>query len=122
MATAAACAAPERFELHDAADDAALLVQGLGIDKVVTVGYSMGGPISLLLARRHPHLVRGMVVEATALEWRAKWYERPKWKAVHVVGFLRTVAGVPALDPRRASASCWARTTNSLPYVAVGGQ
>jgi pimeloyl-ACP methyl ester carboxylesterase len=80
--------APERFELHDAADDAALLVQGLGIDKVVTVGYSMGGPISLLLARRHPHLVRGMVVEATALEWRAKWYERPKWRAVHVVGFL----------------------------------
>ncbi len=78
----------DRFELHDAADDAALLLQGLGIDKVVTVGYSMGGPISLLFARRHPQMVRGMVVEATALEWRGKWYERLEWKTVHILGFL----------------------------------
>jgi pimeloyl-ACP methyl ester carboxylesterase len=80
--------ATEKFELHDAADDAALLLQGLGIDKVVTIGYSMGGPISLLFARRHPEMVRGMVVEATALEWRAKWYERLEWKTVHILGFL----------------------------------
>jgi pimeloyl-ACP methyl ester carboxylesterase len=80
--------ATEKFELHDAADDAALLLQGLGIDKVVTIGYSMGGPISLLFARRHPQMVRGMVVEATALEWRAKWYERLEWKTVHILGFL----------------------------------
>jgi pimeloyl-ACP methyl ester carboxylesterase len=80
--------ATDKFELHDAADDAALLLQGLGIPKVVTVGYSMGGPISLLLARRHPQMVRGMVVEATALEWRGKWYERMEWKSVHILGFL----------------------------------
>jgi pimeloyl-ACP methyl ester carboxylesterase len=77
-----------KFELHDAADDAALLVQALGIDKVITVGYSMGGPISLLFARRHPELVRGMVVQATALEWRGKWWERWEWKTVHILGFL----------------------------------
>lgn len=80
--------ATDKFELHDAADDAALLLQGLGIDNVVTVGYSMGGPISLLFARRHPQMVRGMVVEATALEWRGKWYERMEWKTVHILGFL----------------------------------
>jgi 3-oxoadipate enol-lactonase len=80
--------ATEKFELHDAADDAALLLQGLGIDQVVTVGYSMGGPISLLFARRHPQMVRGIVVEATALEWRGKWYERMEWKTVHILGFL----------------------------------
>lgn len=76
------------FELHDAADDAALLLQQLGIEKVVTVGYSMGGPISLLLARRHPSLVSGLVVEATALEWRGRWYERLEWKTVHILGFV----------------------------------
>jgi pimeloyl-ACP methyl ester carboxylesterase len=79
---------PVKFELHDAADDAALLLEALGITRVVTVGYSMGGPISLLFARRHPALVRGVVVEATALEWRGRWYERAQWKSLHAMGFL----------------------------------
>ena len=77
-----------KFELEDAADDAALVLDGLGISQVITVGYSMGGPISLLFARRHPDKVRGLVVEATALEWRHKTYERLQWKFVHVLGWL----------------------------------
>lgn len=79
---------PVEFELHDAADDAALLLQQLGIERVITVGYSMGGPISLLLARRHPDMVRGLVVEATALEWRGKWWERLEWRTVGLLGWL----------------------------------
>jgi pimeloyl-ACP methyl ester carboxylesterase len=79
---------PVDFELHDAADDAALLLRQLGIPQVITVGYSMGGPISLLFARRHPDLVAGMVVEATALEWRAKWFERMQWKTVGLLGSI----------------------------------
>ena len=54
------------FELEDAADDAAGLVEALGVCPVITVGYSMGGPISLLFARAHPDLVRAIVVQATA--------------------------------------------------------
>ncbi|HQZ36688.1 MAG TPA: alpha/beta hydrolase [Ilumatobacteraceae bacterium] len=77
---------PVKFDLGDVAEDAALLVQGLGIAQVVTVGYSMGGPISLLLAQRHPELVRAIVVQATALEWRAKWWERLKWHTIHLIG------------------------------------
>lgn len=76
------------FELHDVADDAALLLEQLGLRDVITVGYSMGGPISLLLARRHPGLVRGLVVQATALEWRATRRERIMWRTVHVLGPL----------------------------------
>lgn len=76
------------FELEDAADDAAALVEQLGVGPVVTVGYSMGGPISLLLTRRHPHLVSGNVVQATALEWRASRVERLRWKTVRLVGPL----------------------------------
>lgn len=79
---------PVRFELHDAADDSALLVEALGVEKVITVGYSMGGPISLLFARRHPTLVRGMVVQATALDWREKWFERLQWRTLHIMGFV----------------------------------
>jgi pimeloyl-ACP methyl ester carboxylesterase len=79
---------PDRFEVQDAADDAAALVRALGLAPVVTVGYSMGGPISLLLARGNPELVRGLVLQATALEWRATWTERLQWKTVHILGPL----------------------------------
>ena len=58
------------FTLEDCADDAASVVRELGITSVITVGYSMGGPISLLTAHRHSSLVSGMVLMATALEWR----------------------------------------------------
>ncbi|MFM8390509.1 MAG: alpha/beta fold hydrolase, partial [Actinomycetota bacterium] len=67
------------FSLEECADDAASLVRWLGIDKVVTVGYSMGGPISLHLAHRHPDLVAGMVLQATAMEWRATRRDRLTW-------------------------------------------
>lgn len=75
-----------RFELEDAADDAAALVEQLGLGQVITVGYSMGGPISLLFAHRHPQLVRAMVLQATALEWRATRFERVRWKTVRLIG------------------------------------
>ncbi|HNJ98981.1 MAG TPA: alpha/beta fold hydrolase [Ilumatobacteraceae bacterium] len=88
---------PDRFELEDAADDAAALVRALGVGPVITVGYSMGGPISLLLAHRHPDLVAGMVVQATALEWRAKWYERWQWKTLHLLGFVLRSRALPRL-------------------------
>ena len=76
------------FTLEDVADDAAALVRQLGIDEVITVGFSMGGPISVLLARRHPDLVAGLVVEATALEWRETRMERARWKFVRLLGLI----------------------------------
>jgi 3-oxoadipate enol-lactonase len=70
----------ERFTLEDCADDAAGLVRQLGLGPVIVVGYSMGGPISLLFWKRHPELVSGLVLEATALEWRASLWERFIWR------------------------------------------
>ena len=69
----------ERFRLEDAADDVASLIEVLGLTKVVVLGYSMGGPISLHLCHRHPHLVHALVLEATALEWRATRRDRSQW-------------------------------------------
>jgi pimeloyl-ACP methyl ester carboxylesterase len=54
------------FRLADCADDAAALCAELGINRVIPVGYSMGGPIAQLLWHRHHDLVQGMVLCATA--------------------------------------------------------
>ena len=67
------------FSLEECADDAAAVVRHLDVKKVVTIGYSMGGPISLHVAHRHPDLVAGMVLQATAMEWRATRRDRLTW-------------------------------------------
>lgn len=54
------------FRLEDCADDAVAVCDVLGIDQVIPVGYSMGGPIAQLIWRRHPHRVHGLVLCATA--------------------------------------------------------
>ncbi len=70
----------ERFTLEDCADDAAALLHELGTGPAVALGYSMGGPVATLLTHRHPGAVAGLVLQATALEWRASAYERITWK------------------------------------------
>lgn len=77
---------PEEFTLEDAADDAAAVLRELGDTNVVAVGYSMGGPISMLLARRHPDLVAGLITQATALEWNATLRERLQWRWLPAMG------------------------------------
>ena len=66
----------EPFTLEDCADDAAALLGQLGTGPVIVVGYSMGGPVGLLLARRHPGTVAALVMQATALEARGTARER----------------------------------------------
>ena len=56
----------EPFRLVDCADDVAALVDVLGLDQVIVVGYSMGGPIAQLLWQRHPDIVAGLVLCATS--------------------------------------------------------
>jgi pimeloyl-ACP methyl ester carboxylesterase len=88
-----------RFTLEDAADDVAALLRVLGISSAVVVGYSMGGPISMLTWHRHPDLVDGAVFEATALEWRASRRERLVWKTMAVVEwFFRSSFSSSAVD------------------------
>ena len=77
---------PDPFTLEDAADDAAAVVRALGLPTVIAVGYSMGGPVSLHLCRRHPELVTGLVAQATALEWSGTRRERALWRVFPVAG------------------------------------
>ena len=56
--------------LADCADDAAAALDGLGIDRAIAVGYSMGGPIAQLLWHRHRERTAGLVLCATAHRFR----------------------------------------------------
>jgi pimeloyl-ACP methyl ester carboxylesterase len=75
----------EPFSLEDCADDAAALLSQLEAGQAIVVGYSMGGPVGLLLARRHPGKVAALVMQATALEWRRTARERMVWHLLAVL-------------------------------------
>jgi pimeloyl-ACP methyl ester carboxylesterase len=75
----------EPFSLEDCADDAAALLRQLGAGQAIVVGYSMGGPVGMLLARRHPGTVAALVMQATALEWRRTARERVVWRLLAVL-------------------------------------
>ena len=75
----------EPFSLEDCADDAAALLEQRGAGQAIVVGYSMGGPVGMLLARRHPGMVAALVMQATALEWRRTARERMVWRLLAVL-------------------------------------
>ncbi len=60
---------PKPFTLEDAADDAVALVHATARDRVIVVGYSMGGPVAQLVWRRNPEVVSGMVLCSTAMRF-----------------------------------------------------
>jgi 3-oxoadipate enol-lactonase len=59
------------FTLEDCADDVVALADALEVPEVIPVGYSMGGPVALLIRRRHPDRVPGLVLCATSASFGA---------------------------------------------------
>jgi len=53
------------FSIDQFADDVALLLRGLGVERAVVAGLSMGGYVAFALWRRHRSLVRGLVLADT---------------------------------------------------------
>lgn len=66
----------ESFSLEDCADDVVAVADQLGVGKFTVVGYSMGGAIAQLVWRRHRDRVEGMVLAATARNFRGRPQER----------------------------------------------
>jgi 3-oxoadipate enol-lactonase len=64
------------FSLEDCADDVAALARCFGIERFVPVGYSMGGPVAMLLWQRHRDLVGGLVLCATARSFNGTRQDR----------------------------------------------
>ena len=61
----------------DDADDAAAVLEHLGIDRVWVMGWSGGGPHALGFAARHPERVRGVaLIAGAAMAWHA-WARMP---------------------------------------------
>ena len=55
-----------RLRIDELADDAAALLDELGVRRAIAVGYSMGGFVAQRLWRRHAQRVAGVVLCATA--------------------------------------------------------
>ncbi|MFN2609013.1 MAG: alpha/beta fold hydrolase [Acidimicrobiales bacterium] len=90
----------EPFTLDAAVEDVAGLIRELELGPVVTVGYSMGGSLSLLLAHRHPELVAGMVLASTALQWRASVRERAVWAVLGGVEWVMRLGAPEGITDR----------------------
>ena len=65
-----------RFRLEDCADDVAELLAVEQTGPAVALGYSMGGAVAQLLCHRHPEAVRGLVLAATAAQFKARYHDR----------------------------------------------
>lgn len=110
------------FRLTDCADDCAALLEVLGTGPVIAVGYSMGGPVSQLLWRRHRDLVAGLVQCATAPSFLFGGRERVVFTTMMTglvgttrmgTGLARLGAGLPGLTgalPPPSSWPVWATT------------
>lgn len=118
-----------RFTLADCADDVAETLVALDAEPAIVVGYSMGGPVAQLLWRRHPELVRGLVLCATGADFFPGNRERYAFAAMAqilagttrlgaVVGWLpgviaRQVLNAPPGRPGQREMAAWGRSEMS---------
>ena len=84
------------FRLEDCADDVVDVATALGIDRIIPVGYSMGGPIAQLVWRRHPDRVTGLVLCATAPYFAGRRNERRMLLGITGLATMARVAPEPA--------------------------
>jgi 3-oxoadipate enol-lactonase len=66
----------EHFSLRDCADDAAVLLDELGIDQAIVAGFSMGSIVAQRVWRQHPDKVLGLVLAATSDRFQSTVRER----------------------------------------------
>ena len=121
---------PQAFRLEDCAADAAALVRHLGVGPVVAVGYSMGGPVSQLLARNHPDVVGGLVQCATSQDWQGP-YLKLLWRSMVAIRLalglfptawwngLLSLAGMPR-SPERTWTAAELSRGDSLDLAEAG--
>lgn len=86
------------FRLEDCADDAMAVCDVLGLDRVIPVGYSMGGPIAQLMWHRHRDRVAGLVLCATSGYFVTSREERLSFMGL---SGLAAVARLTPLQARR---------------------
>ena len=85
-----------RFTAEACAQDVADLLVEVAGGSVIVVGYSMGGAIAQVLARRHPELLSGIVLCATAAKFAERDWLHPVVRLVGWVGGT-TARALPGL-------------------------
>ncbi len=78
------------YTIEQMANDAEGLLDVLGIERAVVVGYSMGGRIALSLALDHPARVLRLVLAATSARPPASRMLSRRWLALEVLSRLPT--------------------------------
>jgi 3-oxoadipate enol-lactonase len=94
---------PERFSLDACADDVVAVADAVGVERIVPVGYSMGGLVAQLVARRHPDRVAGLVLAATSRNFRGTSADRLYF------GGMSTLAAACRLAPGPLREQAFAR-------------
>jgi 3-oxoadipate enol-lactonase len=95
-----------RFDGAQCADDLAAIVQTLELGRVIVVGYSLGGLVAQLFARRHPEMLSGLVLCATAHNFASAGGGSAMRWMTHAAQFApepwRRAAMLAVLSPRSA--------------------
>jgi 3-oxoadipate enol-lactonase len=90
-----------QYRLADCADDAIALMDALGVDRCIPVGYSLGGSVAQLMWHRHRDRVEGFVLCATSRNFRGHPVEQWGFRGLAgVVIALRLADALPW--PKRA--------------------
>jgi pimeloyl-ACP methyl ester carboxylesterase len=103
------------------ADDPVRLAEGLGIERFVVVGMSMGAVHAVLAAARHPQRVDALVLVDWAPEVESRGVELIAQTAqLSWATFDEAVAAMRAFNPRRSEVNIRARLSHSLAPDASG--
>jgi 3-oxoadipate enol-lactonase len=103
-----------RFRLADCADDVAALLEQLGGEPAIVVGYSMGGPVAQLLWRRHPDRVAGLVLCATSYRFVRGARERLIFGTMMATAAGTTRTGVLLSRASTASMRRWTPAVSTV--------
>lgn len=99
----------EEFSLADCADDAAAVIEVLGLRDPIIGGYSMGSIIAQRVWRQHPQSIEGLVLAATTDYFRATPWE----KGFHASMGL-TMLGLRGLSRSRTLTHAARRTARAV--------
>lgn len=99
----------EEFSLEDCADDAAALIEVLGLRNTIVGGYSMGSVVAQHVWRRHPDTIEGLVLGATTDDFR-----RTPWEHGFHAGMGLTMHGLRGLSRSRTLLNVTRRAVRSM--------
>lgn len=88
------------FRLADLADDVIAVADELGIERFIPVGYSMGGIVAQLTWQRHRDRVAGLVLAATARNFRGTGRESTFFRMLPPLLLPLAITGSPKMHAR----------------------